>query len=186
MQTVQLALNKGAECQPEGLALGAERHTLARHWLVLGAEHLGAGTCNWTGGPLPPRLRRGASPSRGWLGGFSAPASRRSAHRAPSASGGARPRVNPRRSPVRLRTYGSDQYSKDRWVMCLANRPALPSVGRAVRPSSVPIPVLIAHHSPTQPGVCATEAKDASHALYPDLCFTQCLYSSSACTAVHT
>jgi len=48
--------------------------------------------------------------------------------------------------------------------MCLANRPALPSVGRAVRPSSVPIPVLIAHHSPTQPGVCATEAKDASHA----------------------
>ena len=58
--------------------------------------------------------------------------------------------------------------------MCLANRPALPSVGRAVRPSSVPIPVLIAHHSPTRPGVCATEAKDASHARSTLTCvFTQ-------------
>jgi len=38
VQTAPLVLNKGAECQPEGLALGAERHTLARHWLVLGAE----------------------------------------------------------------------------------------------------------------------------------------------------
>ena len=66
--------------------------------------------------------------------------------------------------------------------MCLAGRPALPSIYRAGHPAQLrsPFLYLIAHHCPTQPGECATEAKDVSHALYPDFfVFTQSLYSLS-------
>jgi len=64
-------------------------------------------------------------------------------------------------------------------------KPASPPLlsGGPSGPAPFPFLYLIAHHSPTQPGECATEAKDVSHALYPDLCFTQLARKSTASVA---